>query len=191
LSTAIGQHVSYVFISYSRNEQAYARRLAAYLRDEHCVPVWMDDEIAMGDRWDTVLQKKIDGCAALIVVMTPAAASSHWVAEEVAHARNLGKPVLPLLLDGKPFFGLATVHHEDVRGRVMPRPGFLATLRAAVSLTQSTTRVSGAPELLVRSRPRVPPGGFAKPPPDDVRPKPPGVRPGGFAKPSRQGGTES
>lgn len=170
--------MSYVFISYSRSERAYARRLAAYLRDEHRIVAWMDDEITTGARWDTVLQKKIDGCSAVIVLMTPAAASSHWVGEEVAHARNRGKPVLPLLLDGTPFFGLATVHHEDVRGGVMPGPGFPSVLSAAVSLTLST------------ARPGVPPGGFKKPP-NSVHRNAPGVPPGGFARPPRQDGSES
>ena len=64
--------------------------------------------------WDR--HQRLEGCSALIVVMTPHAAASTWVREEVAWAQQHDKPILPLLLDGHVFFGLKTLHYEDVMG---------------------------------------------------------------------------
>jgi hypothetical protein len=121
----------HVFISYSRTRRAYVRRLADHLR-EAGVEAWFDYEIVTGERWDAVVRTKIDECAALILVMTPDAEDSHWVAEEVARARSRGKELLPLLLEGSPIFGFSTVHHEDVRGGGMPGDRFLRDLNQAI-----------------------------------------------------------
>ncbi|MFS8100578.1 TIR domain-containing protein [Lentzea alba] len=123
-----------VFISYSREERPYVRRLAAHLREVAGVDVWFDYELDTGDRWDRVVCRKIDECAALILVMTPEAESSHWVGEELARARSRGKRVLPLLLKGSPIFGFQNVQYEDVRGGAMPGDRFVADLREKAGL---------------------------------------------------------
>ncbi|MDX8028671.1 TIR domain-containing protein [Lentzea sp. BCCO 10_0856] len=123
-----------MFISYSRKHRTYVRRLADHLVQVAGVEVWFDYELVTGERWDNVVRQKIDDCAALIVVMTPDAENSHWVAEEVARARDQGKLLLPLLLKGSPIFGFMTVHHEDVRDRSMPGDRFVADLRKAAAL---------------------------------------------------------
>lgn len=121
-----------VFISYCREQRPYVSRLAVHLAQVASVEVWYDYELATGERWDNVVRRKIGECAALIVVMTPDAGNSHWVAEEVALARQLGKEVLPLLLEGTPIFGFMTVQHDDVRGGVMPGDRFFADLDKAI-----------------------------------------------------------
>lgn len=124
----------HVFISYSRNDRKYVRRLADHLVQVAGVEVWFDYELVTGERWDNVVRQKIDECAALIVVMTPDAENSHWVSEEVARARDQGKTLLPLLLKGSPIFGFMTVHHEDVRDESVPGDRFVADLRKAAAL---------------------------------------------------------
>ena len=74
---------------------------------------------------------KIEACSALLVIMTPAAARSRWVAREIQEAESLGKPIMPLLLRGRVFFELNDTQYEDVRDGDMPRRGDLLTrLRA-------------------------------------------------------------
>jgi hypothetical protein len=56
--------------------------------------------------------------------MSPAAEASEWVDRELARAELKGLPVLPLLLDGDPFFRLGPTQYEDVRGGRMPTEPF-------------------------------------------------------------------
>jgi hypothetical protein len=82
-----------IFISYSRTDQAYARRLADELRERGPTP-WMDDRIDFGDHWWQTIVRAVRASAAFIVVMTPEAERLRWVERE-------GKPILPLLLRGR------------------------------------------------------------------------------------------
>lgn len=129
----------HVFICYSRRaDQQYVKRLAAFL-DEHGVPCWFDQKIPTGYRWEEVIREKIDTCAALVVVMTPEAEASRWVAREIAHAERRQKAVLPLLLDGQEFFRLSDVQYEDVRGGRMPDATFLTRLWAYLPEAEPVT----------------------------------------------------
>lgn len=120
----------HVFISYRHGDEVpYVQRLADHLTNEG-VSVWFDREIVTGDRWDRVIRSKIDTCAALVVLMTPQAEESDWVAREIDQAELMHKPIFPLLLDGRRFFRLANLQYEDVTGARMPRPSFVARLRA-------------------------------------------------------------
>jgi len=120
----------HVFISYRHDDDVlYVRRLTDYLTNEG-VSVWSDREIVTGDRWDHVIRSKIDTCAALVVVMTPQAESSDWVAREIDQAELMNKPIFPLLLDGQRFFRLSNLHYDDVTDARMPSPSFVTRLRA-------------------------------------------------------------
>ncbi|GAB3000599.1 toll/interleukin-1 receptor domain-containing protein [Saccharothrix stipae] len=125
-----------VFLSYSRRQQPYARALAGHLR-ERGVPVWLDDELISGDRWEQVIRDRIDGCAALVVVMTPDAEESAWVRRELSRAQDRGKTVFPLLLEGEVFFRLADVQAEDVRGGAMPGDRFVGALLRLVGVPEA------------------------------------------------------
>ena len=118
----------YIFISYARANGAYVQRMASYLA-RFGVTVWMDDEIPTGERWEQVLEERVSKCAALLLVMSPAAAESFWVSRELDLARSLGKPVLPVLVEGQVIFGLDALQHEDLRDRRMPGDRFVRRLR--------------------------------------------------------------
>jgi hypothetical protein len=123
-----GHRVSgHVFISYSRTDTPYVERLVAHLGAAG-VPVWVDHKIDHGDRWASVIEAQIESCSAFVPVMTPEAAASEWVEREVHLAQQLGKPILPLLLAGRPFFRLATTQHDDVTGAGMPSAKFIERL---------------------------------------------------------------
>lgn len=118
----------HVFVSYSRCDIRYVRRLAAFLRSAD-IDVWMDEQVPNGTRWDQVLKEKIDTAAAVVLVMSPSVEESDWVNSEIDRARAQGKPLLPLLLRGDVTFGLGRIQHEDVTGGRMPRPDFVRRLR--------------------------------------------------------------
>ncbi|HET9257573.1 MAG TPA: beta-propeller fold lactonase family protein [Pseudonocardiaceae bacterium] len=119
-----------MFISYRHGDDVmYVHRLSEHLANEG-VSVWFDHEIVTGDRWDHVIRLKINTCVALVVVMTPQAEESEWVAREINQAELMNKPIFPLLLDGQGFFRLSNLQYEDVTGARMPKPSFVARLRA-------------------------------------------------------------
>lgn len=118
---------SHVFISYSREDLRYVQALIEHLTTAG-IQVWLDKKIATGTRWDTVIKEQIDSAVAVIVIMSPAADESGWVTNEIHHAIEIRKPILPLLLDGKPFFTLTRIHHEDVKGGRMPGESFMTAL---------------------------------------------------------------
>jgi TIR domain-containing protein len=126
----------HVFVSYSVVDEVYVRRLVRHLRSSG-VEVWLDAEgRADGEspvegemRWEHVVAEKVDTCAALVAVMTPESGRSESVEREVARARDSHRPILPLLLAGRPVLDLPGDEYEDVVGRRMPAPGFVARLR--------------------------------------------------------------
>jgi TIR domain len=121
----------HVFISYARADQDYVERLAAHLAS-HGIPVWFDQHLSAGDRWDRAILAQIDPCAAFVIVMTPASDDSDWVGRELIQAERLGKPVFPVLLYGEHFFRLANLQFEDVRGDRLPSPAFVARLSGVI-----------------------------------------------------------
>jgi hypothetical protein len=119
----------HVFISYSRQDRAYVQQLAEDLRRQ-AIDVWLDDVIVTGERWASVIQRAIDSAAGVLVVMSSDSANSEWVQYEIDYARHHAKPILPLLLNGRPFVSLATLQFEDVSGGRAPSEPFVAGLRA-------------------------------------------------------------
>jgi hypothetical protein len=123
----------HVFISYSHGQdRLYVQRLAAQLLVDG-VPAWFDQEIVTGDRWERIIRDQIDTCAAFLVVMTPEAEASDWVAREIARADMQAKPMFPLLLRGEVFFRFSNIQYEDVAGERMPGAPFVANLRRLTS----------------------------------------------------------
>jgi hypothetical protein len=146
----------HVFISYRHgDDDLYVRRLADFLTGEG-LPVWYDGEIVTGDRWDEVIREQIDTCAALLVVMTPAAERSSWVAREIDQAELKNKPIFPLLLSGQRFFRLSHLQYEDVANGLMPGGSLVARLRAnagqqAAPVAQTTKQPPRPPSAPVRA----------------------------------------
>jgi hypothetical protein len=121
--------LSHVFISYSRADAEYVHRLAEHLRAAG-VLAWIDDDVDWGALWEKELCRRIDTCFALIVVMSPHAAESTWVVNEIARAESRGKPILPLLLAGDVLFRLGHLQYVDVSDGSLPGPRFTAHLRS-------------------------------------------------------------
>lgn len=86
-----------IFISYSRRDQEFVTRLASDL-DQQVAGVWFDQsDIQVGQRWHDEIIDGIRGCKAFILVLSPDAAESRYVREEVNKALELGKPIIPVL----------------------------------------------------------------------------------------------
>ena len=86
-----------IFISYSRRDQEFVARLASDL-DAQVAGVWFDkSDIQIGQNWHNEILEGIQTCQAFILVLSPDAAESKYVAEEVNKALEIGKPIFPVI----------------------------------------------------------------------------------------------
>ena len=99
------------FISYSHADTRFAgwlhRKLEAWAQpgQTRLTPIFIDRaELAAGPDLSAQVREALAGSAALIVVASPAARASRWVAQEISLFRELNpdRPVLAALLQGEP-----------------------------------------------------------------------------------------
>lgn len=91
-----------VFISYSHQDGEAVRRDADLLRAGG-VLVFIDvRDIAYGERWRDVLRESLLRCERVLVFWSAAARVSEWVDREWRFALELGKKIVPTLLDPTP-----------------------------------------------------------------------------------------
>ena len=119
---------THLFISYSRKDQSYVRKLADHLREQR-FEVWIDDRIDYGDRWWRTIVQAIRECAAFLLVMTPDSEESDWVEKEILLASDEKKPIVPLLLRGKVNPLCINRQAVDVTGGALPPKELLQRLR--------------------------------------------------------------
>lgn len=119
----------HAFVSYGRTDTTYVGVLIDWLTC-HGVPVWSDSRIVYGSQWPVAVREAVDQAAVVVVVMSPEAEASEWVDRELARAELQGIPVVPVLLDGYPFFRLGSTQYEDVRGGRVPGHALAMHLRA-------------------------------------------------------------
>jgi hypothetical protein len=128
--------MSHIFISYSKKNQPYARKLAAYLL-EHGFDIWIDDRIEYGENWWRAIVRAIRTSAACVVVMTPDSEQSTWVEREVALAERQGKHMFPLLLAGENWPLFVLTQYVDVTDGALPGLDFIERLAAVVPRKES------------------------------------------------------
>ncbi len=129
--------MAHIFISYSRKNQAYARKLAHDIR-KRGFDVWMDDRIDYGDRWWRTLVQAVEDCAAFVVIMSPDAEKSEWVEREILVAQRERKSIFPILLAGREFALLITTQFADVTDESLPPDDFYERLQAVIQPTNHT-----------------------------------------------------
>ncbi len=87
-----------IFVSYSREDEDFARKLAKSLSDLGG-DIWIDvEDIPAGLNWSSAIQQGLQFCDVMIVILTPGSAASRNVEEEWQYYRDKGKPVIPILL---------------------------------------------------------------------------------------------
>lgn len=95
-----------VFLSYSRKDGSFARRLADALASHGYAPNFdqanydpdnVDLGISAEDEWWKRLQAMIASADAIVFIVTPDSAASKACDEEIAYTRGLGKRIIPVL----------------------------------------------------------------------------------------------
>ena len=86
-----------IFIYYSRRDQEFVTRFASDLNSQVAL-VWFDrSTIQPGQKWHDEIMDGIRECKAFILILSPDAAESKYVREEVSKALELGKTIFPIL----------------------------------------------------------------------------------------------
>lgn len=89
--------MSKVFISYSHVDTEVATELAAILAELNIDHFLDRKEINWGNSITTKVQDGLDGCVAILVIVSPASLKSHWVPYEIGQVSALRKIILPFL----------------------------------------------------------------------------------------------
>lgn len=90
-----------VFLSYSRRDIEFMRRVRKHLEDAGIV-VWTDEKLDPGTpAWTKSIEREIRLSRLLVVILSPDSAESIWVERELAMADTCGVAIIPLLLRGE------------------------------------------------------------------------------------------
>lgn len=103
-----------IFISYSRVDEAFARRLATSLSDMGA-DIWIDvEDIPAGVKWSSAIQEGLDSAQALIVIISPDSMASRNVEDEWQYFLDHENTVIPVLLRvAKVHFQLHRLQYVD------------------------------------------------------------------------------
>jgi hypothetical protein len=103
-----------IFISYSRKDIGFARKLAGDLEKAGYTVWWDITDLRGGDDWVRVIPEAIETSDFVIVVLSPDSTVSEWVRKEYTQAISLRKRIIPIMLrtTGVPF-ALNTINYLD------------------------------------------------------------------------------
>ena len=86
-----------VFVSYNRQSGAVAKTLTDDIK-ELGHTAWFDQELSGGQVWWDKILATIRNCDVFVFVLDPAALNSTACKRECGYAKDLGKPILPVLV---------------------------------------------------------------------------------------------
>jgi WD40 repeat protein len=102
--------MSRIFISHSSRDNVRALELRNWLASNGWDDVFLDvdlsDGLAPGEHWQNALKAAADRCEAVLFLISPNWLSSAWCLSEFLLAKQLGKRLFPLLIDGASLGGL-------------------------------------------------------------------------------------
>src|SRR3982750_2606616 len=123
-----------LFLSYSRKDEARARRFSDWLeREGH--DVWRDeDDIGGGASFSSEIEKALKECGAVLVLWSVHSVQSAWVRDEAGYGRDAGK-LIPISLDGtEPPLGFRQFQAIDLsRWKGRGEPSNAGRIRSAIA----------------------------------------------------------
>ena len=95
-----------IFISYSRQNLQQVIAIRDELKEQVGVDSWIDLKgIESGEQFVNVIIKAIDEAKVILFMISQASMQSEYTKKEVMYARNVGKKVVPIVLDGSKLSG--------------------------------------------------------------------------------------
>jgi hypothetical protein len=103
-----------VFVSYSRKDIKFARRLAGDLEGAGFDVWWDISDLKGGDDWVRFIPAAIEASQYFVVLLSPDSIQSEWVEKEYSYAIRLRKKIIPAMLKlcDVPF-SLHTINYID------------------------------------------------------------------------------
>jgi hypothetical protein len=89
--------MSDIFISYKREEQAIARKLADALENEGW-SVWWDPKLRAGEHFDDVIEKALKESKCVVVIWSERSIQSRYIRDEATYALDQGK-LVPVVIE--------------------------------------------------------------------------------------------
>lgn len=138
-----------IFLSYSREDQAVARRYAEALEREGFT-VWWDQSLRTGEAYDHVTEQALRTARAVVVLWSASSAASRWVRAEATIA-DRQKTLMPAMIepcDRPVMFELtqtAELSHWRGDAKDTAWRGFVADLRRAIAGNPAPTATSTMP----------------------------------------------
>ncbi len=86
-----------IFLSYSREDQAIARRFAEGFEREG-FSVWWDQTLRSGEAYDKVTEKALEEARAVVVLWSKTSVDSRWVRSEATQADRYGT-LVPVMIE--------------------------------------------------------------------------------------------
>ena len=103
-----------VFISYSRKDMEFVRKLAGDLETAGYDVWWDITDLRGGDDWVRSLPAAIEASQFFIIVLTPNSTESEWVQKEYTQALTLRKKIIPLMFEACNVpFALNTINYVN------------------------------------------------------------------------------
>ena len=100
------KYTSKVFVSYSRSDSQQVLPLVERLERETGVHLWIDrDGIESAEQFEDVIIRAIDQAEVVLFMLSDNSQHSHWTKDEVSYAKNIGKRVVPIVLNGSDLHG--------------------------------------------------------------------------------------
>jgi hypothetical protein len=127
--------MSHIFLSYSRADTEMMRRVRNALVGEG-LSVWTDENLLPGTpSWQAGIQQAIEKAWCVVVLLSPDAKKSDWIANELSYADMQDLAIFPVLIRGEEkesvLLSLINIQRIDVRTR------FLAQMQALVDALEA------------------------------------------------------
>lgn len=113
----------YIFVSHSSDDNPAVMEIAEDLEEQH-ISLWVDfDRLVVGDEWLAKIEKAIDACAGVLVVISGVSRRADWVTRECLYALQVRKPLyiaridpvpLPLLLVDRQYIDLVADYESGI-----------------------------------------------------------------------------
>jgi len=103
-----------IFISYSRKDMGFVRKLAGDL-EKAGYDVWWDlTDLRGGDDWVRLIPAAIESSQHFIIVISPDSVESEWVRKEYTQALSLRRKIIPIMLEATSVpFALNTINYVN------------------------------------------------------------------------------
>jgi hypothetical protein len=120
-----------VFVSSAPADQPHARHLKSLLSRRGNLRVFSAQLLSAGEDWSSRARQELLQCDLFIVLLTPAAAQSGWVLQELGAAWGLNKPIavvvthpelpvsVPIPLDAYPVVELGSLEDPEAVERLL------------------------------------------------------------------------